>query len=225
MNTQIHLSLNQLAEFSIGTETRKKRIIEQQLNPKKFLLSWYQLAKGGMKKYFINVNDIKPILSTIDRVLKKPDEGKKRKQIDKQVSLEALRRLMEMKIPEILKSTKYEIIKPKEKTVDVFGVNIIVAPEIIIKAEIQSKIVYGAIKFHITKTKPFTNEQASLATCVIYEYLKTQVAGKGEIVIPELCFSLDVFGKGLVHAPLNRVIPMKNLKSICAEIVRLWTAA
>lgn len=221
----IYLSLNQLAEFSISTDTRKKRIIEQQIKPKTFLVSWYQLAKGGMKNYFKNVNDITPLLSTIDLVLKKPDEGKKRRHIDKQVSIEALRRLMEMKIPEILKSTKYEIITPKEKTIELYWVNIIVAPEIIIKAEIQNKIVYGAIKFHITKSKPFTNEQASLATSVIFEYLKTHIAAKGEVIVPELCFSLDVFGKGLVHAPLNRIIPMKNLKSICDEIVRLWTAA
>ncbi len=221
----IYLSLNQFAEFSISTDTRKKRIIEQQIKPKTFLVSWYQLAKGGMKKYFKNVNDIKPLLSTIDLVLKRPDQGKKRRQIDKQVSVEALKRLTEMKIPEILKSTKYEIINPKEKTIDLYGVNIIVAPEIIIKAEIQNRIVYGAIKFHINKTKPFTNEQASLATCIIYEYLTTQIAGKGEVIIPELCFSLDVFGKGLIHAPLNRKSQLKSIQLICNEVITLWNAA
>ncbi len=219
------LSINQLTEFYSGTENKRKRIIEQQKIPNKFLLPWYQQAKAGMRRYFTDINEISPILKTIDLIVKKPATEKKWTQTNKQVSIEAMQRLLEMKMPSILRNNPYEIIKPHDKTVDIYGLNIIVAPEVIIKVNIEGKNVYGAIKFHISKSKPFSNEQASISTSIIYEYVKKKVAGKDGIVIPELCFSLDVFGLGLVHAPVNRVRQLNSLSVICNEVINLWNAA
>jgi len=219
------LSINQLAVFFSGTENKRKRIIEQQKIPNKFLLPWYQQAKAGMKRYFTDINEIGPILKTIDLIVKKPATEKKWTQTNKQVSIEALRRLLEMKMPSILRNNPYEIIKPQDKTVDIYGLNIIVAPEVIIKVNIEGRSVYGAIKFHISKSKPFSNEQASITTSIIYEYVKKKVVGRDGIVIPELCFSLDVFGNGLIHAPLNTKQNIMALKPICKQVIELWDAA
>lgn len=52
----------------------------------------------------------------------------------------------------------------------------------------------------------------------------SQVAKNGEIVLPELCISIDVFGEGIVTSPVNITDKIKDIEVICEEIKMLWDA-
>lgn len=218
-----YISINQMADFYGSSESVKRRIIKQQVTPNKFLVQWYQLSKARIKKSIELKGSIQPILDAID-ILTKRNPSNDRQKNDKQVSLEALDRFVKMKLPSILKDVDYEIIKPKRKTLDVNNLEILVAPDVVIKGNLKGEIVIGAIKIHISKSKPFDHKKSSLVASTIYEYLKTQVAEVGELVLPELCVCLDVFSGRAVQAPDDHSSTFFEIEQICSEIKELIEA-
>jgi hypothetical protein len=216
------ISVNQLAEFSDATTSAKGRILKQQKAPDKLLIPWYQRAKGAIKKFFSNVKDYSPIEKAI-RVLEEKHPITDRQRIDKKVSIEALELIRKINLPKLLMYIDYEIIVPETKKTVVDGVDIIVAPEILIKAKYRNEIVYGAIKIHISKGKPFNSNQCSYVAALIYRYLTKEVAKTNEKVLPELCLCLDVFAERLVAASPNPNRELSDVKIFCKEIRDLWS--
>jgi len=106
------ISINQFANFRNSTERGKKGIITRQLSPDRFRVPWYQLTKARVKKSLKYKGDLQPIFDGIN-ILKKriPDTDRQKK--DRQVSLEALERFVELQIPHYFKQLDFEVIKPK----------------------------------------------------------------------------------------------------------------
>lgn len=216
-----HISVNQFAEFSKSSPKRKATIVKQQIEVNKFLIPWYQMAKAKIRRYFYNLNDIKPILDGIE-ILKAKHVANKRQEIDRKVSVEALERVINLQIPKILKDIEYTIIKSEEKSIYVEGVEIKISPEIIISAEINGEIFYGGLKVHVCKGKPFDQNQATFVAFLLKRFIDTHVI-KGEgVVIPELCFCLDVFSDRLSPAPNDDTSVRDNIKSLCIELKSIW---
>lgn len=216
-----YISTNQLAEYSISTEASKKRILKQQKAPNKFLIPWYQKAKSATKKYLFNTSDTTPIDKAISELnLKIPTNN--RQKIDKAVSIEALEELKKIKIPSTLKHLNYEIVNIDERSIMIDGVDVIVAPEIVIKAKRKNQIIYGGVKIHISKGKPFNMLQAQHVATTVYKLLETKIAKDNEQVVPELCFCLDVFSGNLVPPPSNINKEISKIKFLCNEIKSYW---
>jgi len=218
---QYHISVNQFAEFSKATPARKATIVKQQIEVNKFLIPWYQLAKGRIKKYFYNTKDIEPILSGIE-TLKTKQITKKRQILDRKVSIEALERVVKLQIPDLLKSIHYNIVKSEEKSIYVEDVLINISPEIIIRAELNGKVCYGGLKIHVAKGKLFDQVQSSYVSLLLKKYIEKHVAGEDEMVIPELCFCLDVFSDRLTPAPFEQSMYNEDIKAFCNELKRIW---
>lgn len=219
------ISINQLADFSKGTDAKKRSIIRQQKTPNTFKVAYYQLAKARIKKSLANNGDIDPILKGIDELKKRKPE-KKRQINDRIVSLEAMQRFIAMQLPSILKDSEYEIIKKVDsKSVIMNGVEIIISPDLIIKAKINDKIYIGGIKLHISKGNVFDIKQQTIVSNSINNYLKNIVAQENEIVLPELCLSLDLFGYGIISSSENTDKSIKDIEVICEEIKTMWSAA
>lgn len=219
--SQYHISINQFAEFSKATFSGKARIIKQQIEPNKFLIPWYQMAKAKIRRYFHNTDDIQPILSGIE-ILKARTAENKRQEIDRRVSIEALERIINLQIPKILKNYKYTILKCDEKSVYVEGVEIRISPEIIICAEINDRLYYGGLKIHVCKGKPFDQGQCSYVALLLKKYIERHVAKDQGLVRPELCFCLDVFSDRLLPCPSTDSVFMSEIKGFCLELKKLW---
>lgn len=218
------ISINQLAEFSDSTLASKKRIIKQQKVPDKLLIPWYQLAKSATKKFLPNVDDYTPVMEAIEKLsISNPKNNRQR--IDKGVSLEALEILKHFRFPKILKDLNYEVIISGEKAMFVDDVKLIIAPEIIIRAETNGKYTYGGIKLHVCKGKPFNFTQASYVATALHEFLTEKVAGINESVNPNLCFCFDIFAQRLTPASHGIQNNFNNVKTVCSEIRDLWLAA
>jgi len=215
------ISANQLAEFSEATDYSKKRIVKQQKTPNKFLIPWYQRAKGAIKRFFSNTKDYSPIDDAIKELGKKVPLNERQK-TDKVVSLQALDIIKKIKFPKILSSLSYEIVTTSDKDISINDVDVKVAPEIIIKASTENGIIYGGVKIHICKGKPFNHNQASYVATLVYQHLQKKVATKNDKVLPELCFCLDVFAERLVTAPNSPIKELAGIRKICDEIKTLW---
>lgn len=222
---QINISINQLADFSIGTDGKKRGIIRQQKKPNVLKVFWYQMAKSRMKKSIAEKGDLTPIFNGIQE-LKNRTLVNERQINDRNVSLEAMQKFIELRLPTILKNIDYVVVKKsKNKSIFVNGVEVIVSPDLIIKAEIDSVIHYGAIKVHVAKHNQFDSKQQSLVATALHEYLELEFANDGAIVHPELCLSIDIFRGGVVSAPEKIDDKIREMEVICEEVKKLWYAA
>ncbi|MFK7113440.1 hypothetical protein V3468_03185 [Flavobacterium oreochromis] len=222
---EINISINQLADFSKSSDAKKRNIVKQQKNPNTFKIAYYQLAKARIKKVMSNKGDIEPILKGIEE-LKTRTLTKKRQINDRVVSLDAMQRFISLQIPDLLKDLEYKVIKNvNSKSITINGVEVIVSPDIIIQAEIEGKQYLGGIKIHIAKENKFDREQQSYVASTIQKYLEKVVAKNDEVIMPELCLSIDIFGEGIVSAPKNIDSKIKDLEIICDEIKKMWYAA
>lgn len=221
MSNYYTISINPLAEFIKATDTRKKRIIEQQKKTSPIIVNWYQLAKSRMKKFIINNADYETIDDAI-LTLKNRKGLNQRQLIDRQVSLEALERFIKLKIPNVLQEKDIEFYKFKNKSISYQNVEITVSPDVIFSVKRDGIKHYGAIKLRVSKSKPFDNDQQNLIASTLYEYLKQNIIDNKSVIEPDLCLSLDVFGNGYKALNANSNDTLVNYKSYFEEIKNIW---
>lgn len=220
-----NISINQLADFSNGTDAKKRSIIKQQKTPNSFKIAYYQLPKARIKKAMANKGNIQPVLDGINE-LKGRTPTKQRQINDRIVSLDAMQRFVSMQIPSLLKDYDYKVLKNIEsKSTFIRGVEVIISPDLIIEIEINGKKYLGAIKTHISKGNAFDYKQQSYVASMLQKYLKTEIAKNGELVLPELCISIDVFGSGIVTSPEDISAKIRDIEVMCEEIRIMWDAA
>lgn len=225
MNNRYFISVNQFADFSKATEASKRRIIRQQKEPNKFRVAWYQLPKARIKKSIENNCDLEPILKGVEE-LKKRVPNSSRQENNKMVSLEAFRRFVNIKLPDLLKNVPHEVIKKvNSKSININGVEVIISPDVIFKLKLNDKIYIGAVKVHISKNNIFDNEQSRYISSLIYKYLNEVVVKDDEEVLEELCLSIDVFGENVISVPKNLTKSIAEIEVICEEVKSIWNAA
>ncbi|WP_405565219.1 hypothetical protein [Polaribacter sp. Asnod6-C07] len=219
------ISINQFVDFSKGTDSKKKRIIRQQKEPNKFMISLYQTPRASIKKSLSNNGDNKPIIEGLKR-LKDKVPVKPRQVLNKTISIEAIQRYMKIKIPKILKSHKLDIIKkPEIKSIFVEGVEILISPDVIFTMVYNNEKYIGGIKIHISKRNIFELEDSKKVSFLIEKYLKVIEDKYQAKVLPELCFSLDVFDGRMIDAPKNKLFYIENIKETAREIKSFWKTA
>ncbi len=219
--TKFHISINQVADFSTSTTAAKLRIIKEQLKPNKKKIAWYQLSKAKIKKSLADKGNHDPIQEGIN-ILEARTPTTKWRINDRTVSIEALRRFLNIRFPAVLKRMDYTVLKPKTKSFELEDVDIIVAPDVVIRGKLRGITVIGGIKIHISKNKKFDFAQAQVVSSIICEYLKKSVAEGDDIVLPELCFCLEVFDERMVPAPDKYDEIITRVKNICDEVKILW---
>lgn len=218
------MSINQIAEFKAATDNGKRRLIAQQLIPNRIKIPYYQLAKARIRRSVALKGDLAPIYDGINTLIKRVSSDKRQETL-RTTSIEALERFIRLKIPEILTKMDFTVIKPKIRSTKISEVDVIVAPEVVVLGELNGQKVVGAVKIHVSKGKPFDYHQAKIVATGIHAYLKNCLEDGNTIALPELCFCIDVFGGTAVSAAGNYEYYLKELESICDEIVFVSKAA
>lgn len=225
---KFYLSVNQLAEFSDASEAKKRTIINQQKKVNTNKTFWYQTARASIRKSLRNHGDVSPIAQAIESLRLKTVE-KPRQENDRTVSIEALQRFLTMRLPQILNGIDYTVIqveKGTEKSIIINGVNIIVSPDIVFKGMYKGQTIVGAFKIHIKKSKPFDYTKSSYVSTLIYKYLKVHFEREDEIVLPELCFCVDIFSGRFTNTNSTDIARAEaDINGICKEIKEIWDAA
>ncbi|MBE5320945.1 hypothetical protein IM793_17400 [Pedobacter sp. MR2016-19] len=214
------ISLNQLVEASVSTSNAKTRIVKQQLVVNRILIMWYRLAKKKLKEYFIDVRNIKVLNDALAEIKKLPEE-KKNAARDKQVSLEAIQKVINMKFDKIL-IYGYEILKIKDTSLELDDIRVTINPDLIFRYIEDGVVKIGALKYHVSKTKPFDLQQSRLIANLIKQLLEEKVANKDEVVDEKLCWSYDVFAERLLHADKDANISNSEIKNLCIELKTIF---
>jgi hypothetical protein len=214
------ISLNQFVEASKATDKGKIRIVQQQLDINKFLIPWYQLAKNRIKLFFKNVyKDDVLKLAIIDLKSKTPKNDKDKRNII--VSQEAIHHVIGMRFEKILEPG-YEVVTPVDKHIEIKDIVINVNPDVIFKYTKSDEVRIGALKFHVSKSKPFGLDQSKQIANITRMYLEQKVASSGEIVDESICFAYDVFAQRLISADRNVVLSVNEAKALCDELAKIY---
>lgn len=135
-----------------------------------------------------------------------------------------MERFIKLQLPKLLQDLdSYEILKKFEFNSFIFyGVNIIISPDVIVKGVLSDKTYIGAVKIHVSKSKPFDIEQSRYVATSIYNYLTSSIKNDDIIVLPELCLCIDIFADSIISAPKNIEYVNSRLGDYCQEIIKLW---
>lgn len=220
------ISINQYADFIKSTDAKKQRIIRDQKKPNKFRIAYYQLAKARIRKTLTSNGQLKHIDDALANLSSRVPNNK-RQISDRHVSIEALEKFLRLKIPTVFKEQKLEFLNSKlyKNNIEIHGISIIVAPEIIFKINIDGRDVLGALKLHVSKSNSFDFEQQQVIASGICHYLEKNVADEKQIVLPEFCISLDIFGNGFITNSTAKKNIVESYKKECLEIIKIWDAA
>lgn len=218
------ISLNQLADFKKSTPAKKRSIIKQQKQPNSFKMAWYQLSKARFRKSIELNGDLEPVLKGIEELRLRIPE-KTRQIRDKVVSLEAMQRFLNIKLPDLIKAPLEKIKGVNSKSIIVNGVEVVISPDVIFKIHVGGKFYLGAVKIHVSKNNIFDNEQSRLISSLLYKYLEEVVQDEKCEILPELCLSIDVFGERVVSVPNNYEKSIRDIEEVCEEVKTFWKVA
>ena len=220
------ISINQYADFIKSSDAKKKRIIKDQKKPNKFRIAYYQLAKARIRKTLIDNGKLKHIDDALQQLTLRVPKNK-RQISDKHVSIQALEKFLKLQIPKVLKGDNIEFLNPKnfKSDIEIHGLSIIVAPEIIFKVNINGQDILGGLKLHVSKSNSFDFEQQRIIASAVCNHLERNVAIENQIVLPEFCISLDVFGNGYILSTTANKNVVESYQKECLEIIKIWDAA
>ncbi len=220
---KIIVSINPMAEFLEATETRREKIIKEQLDPDPVRVPYYQLARARMTKSILQ-NGSLTVIEDAQLVLRsrKPEKDTWRF-YDKDNSILALERYKKLNLPDVISNGRIQKVMTKAKYLPIYGVNIKVSPNLIFRTVIDGQKTIGAIKLHVSKGKPFNRRQSALVAQLLNQFLSNFVVEEDEVVDPQLCICIDPFA-GTTISAFNKInLDMKELKMICSEILpAIW---
>lgn len=214
------ISLNQIAEAKSGTDKKKRRIVQQQLVVNKFLTPWYQLAKNRIKRHLENVSDETILPKAVEDIRMGREDTPKYKNM-KRVSLEAIDKVEKMRFSNILVD-KYEVVKPEDKTLEFQNIRITISPDVVFKYVEDGVKKVGAIKFHVSKSKPFDLQQCRLISNLLKHFLLEKIVQDGEVVDERTCWAYDVFGERLVPAERDINLTKSEIVALCDELGAIY---
>lgn len=194
------ISLNHFGEFYTAPKGRKQAILN--IVKKKFDGShpfWYTLSKSRIRKTLSTKSELTFISDTIEEVLKRKAPSDWHRTNDRG-NLEILQRFLKLRFYKNLKEMGYEVIPTDIKSFDLNGLSIDVKPDIVYYVERNNIRYLGAIVLRYNKGKAFKPINGQLVAEGIKMYLEQEIAIKDDIVLPELCLSVDIFSETVVSA-------------------------
>lgn len=219
------ISINPLIDFFKGTEAKKRRVIRSQKEPSVIMVGWHQTSRACIKKSLSQNGDKSPIIEGSNRLKSKVVE-KPRQVQNKFVSLEGMQKYLNIEIPEMLKNHNLTIIKKRTiKSTFIRGVEITVSPDIVFTMDYKGKKYIGGVKIHLSKGNIFDNKELKIVATVLHKHISEIAEKYDAIPLPEICYSMDVFGERIVSSSKKPERILSEVGEICNEIKQVWNAA
>lgn len=213
------ISLNKLGEYLDATPARRRRIVQDQIDPKTFIAARYSDAREEISVYLATnkLND-EQLINAASNLRNQQHESKFIAQ-DKSLSADAIDDFLE--IADQVGADGYKLEKgsaSEQVSMNISGVIISVRPDVYVKND-NNEIV-GAIKLHFPKSNPL-NEKSSeyIATC-----LRVYLEGKYDAskIDYKLCTVVDIPSGSVVNAPKATKKRMQDITAACEEIEARW---
>ncbi|UAM96935.1 hypothetical protein K8354_11440 [Polaribacter litorisediminis] len=219
------ISINPLVDFSKGTDAKKRRIVKDSKNPPVLRVGWYQTPRACIKKSLSENGNNQPIIQGLEklknRIVSKPQQIN-----NKLSSLEAMRKFLNVEIPEILKNHDLTLIKKRTiKSTFINGVEVLVSPDIVFTIDYKGEKYIGGVKIHLSKGSIFDLNESKMVATILHKHI-TEIASKYNAKpLTDICFSIDVFGETIVSASKKPEKILSKMYKICDEVKHFWNVA
>ena len=212
------ISLNHLSEYYTAPNGRKRTILN--IAKQKYQGDhpfWYTLSKSRIKKALRNNLDTSFISRSIEEVLKKkaPKEWHRRNNLG---NIEILQRFLKMRFYKKLRNMGYKVISTDKNSIELNGVSIDVKPDIVYYIEENGSKYLGAVVLRYNKSKAFKIVNCQIVAEGIKLYLEHEIAKDGDIILPDLCLSVDVFSETVVSAAKTTSEHRKIVYDLCEDL-------
>ena len=214
------ISINPLIEYVSASTRRKRSIIKQQKNPPDFIIARYRMARSAFTNYFKNGYDSNVLVNAIER-LQHREQTSDWTRSDTTNSIEALRHFLSIEFP--FKSLKCRFIKSTIKAYSINGVEIIVAPDLLLEWEVDKQEYVGAIKFYIKK-KNLSYQQGRMNASLVADFMR-RTNPERKIISTQHCICVDIMNQRTFPAPSDISKDMTLVSDACSEIYTLWQAS
>jgi hypothetical protein len=104
------------------------------------------------------------------------------------------------------------------------GVDISVAPSLILRGGGVEEPRVGAVKLYLVKTNPLDKRSGEYAATILRVFLESRLEGSPLAVDRELCQVADVFASRVFAAPRAYKRRMEDVAVACDSIRRLWAS-
>lgn len=215
------ISVNKLGEYLTATPARRKRIVEDQQNPKAFIAARYTDAREAIVDYVSGgmTNDAKLLNTAVN--LRAEVGGTEFSENDRKASADAIENFLDAAEDlhiEGLAAMPGE--ETAQSTLQVADVNISMRPDILLKSTNGGEIV-GAVKLHFSKTNPLTKKGAEYVATALRVHLENQ--NPEAKIDPKKCIVVDIATENVVNAPKAFKKNMNDISAACEEIKARWS--
>lgn len=217
------ISANKLGEYLVtSSASRRRRILLDQKTPNNSVVPCYRLAKEPLVDFFSGGGVAAPIDRAVVR-LRGDFSGSDWAIKDRKNTADALEAVLRLapKLP--FEGVTYARGPDSPPHLPIKGVNVSVAPHLLLRFEHRGAQCIGALKFHFTKSNESALEQegAEYVATLLHHWL-THHGPHGLKVMPSHCLSIDVFRGAVVCAPTATMRRMSNIAAACEEIAAHW---
>lgn len=217
------ISVNKLGEYLVTpSATRRRRILLDQKAPSKVVVPCYRLADEPLVEFFGGGGTAAPVDRAVVR-LRSDLSGSDWAIKDRKNTAHALEAVLRLAPRLPFEGVSYVRGPDSPPLLHIKGVNVSVAPNLLLRFEHRGVPCVGALKFHFTKSDDSALEQegAEYVATLLHHWL-TQHGPHGLKPMPSHCYSVDVFRGAVVCAPTATARRMSNITAACEEIVSRW---
>lgn len=210
------ISLNKLGEYMSATPARRRRIIEDQIAPKEFIVARYSDARESIVDCIAGKISEDQLTQIAEDLRNKKYDSKFTTQ-DKNLSADAIDSFLEIsdQIPE---RYKFEKVSATEKsTLEISGVDVSIRPDAYIKNDNDE--VVGTLKLHFPKSNPLTIASGEYVATALKAFVQE---GTKNPVDHKLCIVVDVPSSSVIPAPKAGKKRMIDIEAACEEIGAQW---
>lgn len=206
------ISLNKLGEYMTATPARRRRIVEDQINPKDFIASRYSDAREKISS-FIAGNIREEDLIDAAENLRNQDYDSKFIAQDKNLSADAIDDFLEIS-DQLPSGYIFEKVPANEvSSLMISGVTISIRPDVYIKNE-NNKLI-GAIKLHFPKSNPLTTTSGEYVATALRTFMQEN---DSNVIDNKLCVVVDIPSFNVISAPKAGKKRMNDIEAACEEI-------
>jgi len=214
------ISLNKLGEYLTATPARRKRIVQDQEDPKPFIVARYSDAREAIVDFLASgMTEEKKLLSQAKK-LRFDDSGTAFSYQDKLASAEAIESFAEAADQIDLEDLKVVPVENSSShNMEISGVNVSIRPDAYLKDPITGDTV-GAIKLHFPKTTPLNDDALGYVATALRVHLND--AKDAKVVDHKKCYVVDVSTRTVAHAPKAFTKKMNDIAAAREEIEARW---
>lgn len=214
------ISLNKLGEYLTASPSRRRRIVQDQKDPKAFIAARYADAREAIVDFLASGMTADSKLLATAKALREDSTGTDFARQDRLASAEAIENFLE-----VVDQIELEdlVVVPTESSASagmkVEGVHISVRPDAYLKNAITNDVI-GAVKLHFPKTTPLNESASKYVSTALRVYLTEELSSSA--ADHRKCYVVDVSTQTVTCAPKSYKKNMADIAAACEEIRARW---